>query len=147
MQLSRLVSSCCSLLLGRFATLHWFSGFAVAQPTMQACEFFVASRHDFPTGSSSQIFQTLSLDSSRLELPCLLGLRFVGSFTESMREFVHDMPPNQGPLERTTFDRSPVSGTGLVLSSLLHLGVRSPFGRRSRNAALMLSDARRQPNN
>ena len=57
-----------------------------------------------------------------------------------------ELQSNQGPLERTTFDRFPVAGTGLVLSSLLHLGVPSPFGRRSRNAALRLSDARRQPN-
>ena len=54
--------------------------------------------------------------------------------------------PNQGPLERTTFGRFPVAGTGLVLSSLRHLGARSAFGRRSRNAALLLSAARRQPN-
>ena len=55
------------------------------------------------------------------------------------------MTANPGPLERTTFDRFPVAGTGLVLSSLRHLGARSLFGRRSRNAALRLSDARRQP--
>ena len=51
--------------------------------------------------------------------------------------------PNPGPLERTTFDGFRVAGTGLVLCSLRHLGARSLFGRRSRNAALLLSDARR----
>ena len=80
--------------------------------------------------------------SSSLSGRRLIDGRVLGREIETM---IFTMP-NQGPLERTTFDRFPVAGTDLVLSSLRPLGARSPFGRRSRNAALRLSDARRQPN-